>query len=115
VADAVLNDRFGSGVAPLVILFLIVFGLVVFVAGCALLAKAVNRYRETDTEQAQAIADTVPELTTARGIRDTAPGINLAALDECELIWAASEYIDPAGIQRLRAAIRDQQQKGETP
>ena len=113
MADAVLNERFLSGVAPLAIAFLILFGLVVFVAGCALLAKAVQRYRETDAEQTRAIDDTVPEPTTARAIRDTTPGTNLAALDECELIWSASDYIDPAGIERLRATIRDHQQRGE--
>lgn len=48
----------------------------------------------------------------ARPVLDTTPGIDLAARDECELLYSL-----PArhpGIERLKAAIRDEQQKGET-
>ncbi|MFD4968891.1 hypothetical protein [Streptomyces sp. NPDC058424] len=59
---------------------------------------------------------------------DTEPGINLADRDACELLWAMPAYdpatarlndrlaTDPhfaAGLDRLRRAVRDEQQKGE--
>ena len=94
MAGAVLNDRFVSGVAPLVIFFLIVFGLVVFIAGCALLAKAVHRYRDTDLD--------APDLTDPVHPGDVYAWLNQRVADDPELA---------AGTKRLRAAIRDQQQK----
>ncbi|NUR03716.1 MAG: hypothetical protein HOQ47_12720, partial [Streptomyces sp.] len=47
----------------------------------------------------------------ARAVLDTEPGVNLAAQDACELIWDMAPR-DP-GPERLKAAIRREQQKGE--
>lgn len=47
----------------------------------------------------------------ARAVLDTEPGVNLAAQDACELIWGMAPR-DP-GPERLKAAIRREQQKGE--
>ncbi|MFJ5151436.1 hypothetical protein ACIQCF_07580 [Streptomyces sp. NPDC088353] len=61
-------------------------------------------------------------------VLDTEPGINLADRDVCELLWAMPDYdhtaarlderlaADPdfaAGLDRLRRAVRNEQQKGE--
>lgn len=69
---------------------------------------------------------------------DTEPGIDLALQDECELIWSMPAHdrataqitegltnlfkalgppptAEGSGWDRLRDAIRDEQQKGETP
>lgn len=51
--------------------------------------------------------------TTRPAALDTEPGIDLALQDECELLWSIPS--DSPGWDRLRAAIRDEQQKGETP
>jgi hypothetical protein len=53
----------------------------------------------------------IPARTTPP-VLDVEPGIDLPLRDECELLYSL-----PArhpGPDRLRAAIRDQQQKGET-
>jgi hypothetical protein len=39
---------------------------------------------------------------------DNQPGTNSADLDECELIWATP---DPAGLDRLRQALREQREE----
>lgn len=41
---------------------------------------------------------------------DAEPGFDVVLQDECELIWSLS--VDQAGIDRLRAAIRGEQQEG---
>jgi hypothetical protein len=43
---------------------------------------------------------------------DNEPGVHLADLDECRLLWDMPER--HPGLDRLKAAIRNQQQKGET-
>lgn len=113
MADAVLSQRLLIGGAALAALFLVVLALV---GGFLLLAEFVDRYRQTDTKQAAFLAGTLPEPTPVTAVIDTTPGINLAARDECERIWSmpAHEPADldlNAGCDRLRAAIRDQQQK----
>ncbi|MGW2937638.1 hypothetical protein ACWDA7_38835 [Streptomyces sp. NPDC001156] len=58
------------------------------------------------------LAEQLPRA--ARPRIDTRPGINLADLDECERIWSMPAYLDPglaAGLDQLRAAVRDEQQQ----
>lgn len=53
----------------------------------------------------------------AAGRRETAPGTDAALLDEIELIASLPVYEAPdveEGFDRLRQAIRDEQQKGGT-
>lgn len=42
---------------------------------------------------------------------DAEPGHDVVLQDECELIWSVP-VIDPAGLERLRTAVRDEQEKG---
>jgi hypothetical protein len=55
--------------------------------------------------------DTPPLQSTQPAVLDVEPGINLADRDECELLWAMNAR-NP-GPERLRAATRNQQQKGD--
>jgi hypothetical protein len=51
-----------------------------------------------------------------RALLEAEPGINPGDQSECERIWSMPAY-DPdgtAGFDRLRQAVRDEQQKGET-
>jgi hypothetical protein len=89
VADAVLSQRLLIGGAALGLLFLIVLALVGAFAG---LAFFVDRYRQADAQVERILTET---LTTRPAPAD----------DTRELA---------AGCDRLKAAIRNQQQKGET-
>lgn len=109
MAHAVLTQRLLVGGAALVGLFLVVLLLVV---GFALLAMAVDRYRQTDVKQAEFTATTRPAPAATSAVLDTEPGIDLALADECALILAATTAQE-TGWDRLRAAIRDEQQKGD--
>jgi len=111
MAHAVFVQRLVTGIAPLALLFCTVLGVLVFIAACALLARVVHRYRETDAKQEQCIASTLPDQVPLKAVVDTAPGINLADLDECRLLWDMPER--HPGLDRLRAAIRDEQKKGD--
>lgn len=68
-----------------------------------LVAAVVNaiRYHRRTAEQPSA-----PDL-------DTAPGMDLALHDECELMWSVPTSPDLTGLNRLERAIRDEQ-NGET-
>lgn len=110
MAHAVLTQRLLVGGAALVGLFLVVLLLVV---GFALLAMAVDRYRQTDVNQAEFDATTRPAPAAKSAVVDTEPGIDLGLRDECDRIALASGLYDPNGLDRLWAAIRDEQSKGD--
>lgn len=110
MAHAVLVQRLIVGIAPLALLFLVVLGVLVLIAGFALLAKAVHRYRETDTRQAEFLASTLPDAAPLQALLDTEPGTNLADRDACELLIADDPEF-AAHCERLWAAIRNQQKK----
>lgn len=112
MAHAVLTQHLLVGGAALAGLFLVVLLLVV---GFVLLAMAVDRYRQTDAKQAEFDVTTRPAPAPTSAVLDTEPGINLALRDECDRIALASGLYDPDGLDRLRAAIRNEQQKGEQP
>lgn len=111
-ADAVSNAQFTIGAA--LAGFLVVaslLGVLVVVAGWRVIRWAADRYRQADARQAAFLAETLePEPAPTRAVLDTEPGIDLALRDECDRILAAT---DNAGFDRLRAAIRDEQNKGE--
>ncbi|MGW5123226.1 hypothetical protein ACWEQ7_04020 [Streptomyces sp. NPDC004069] len=65
-----------------------------------------------------------PAVPARPAVLDTEPGINLAHRDLCERLWAMPAYDrsaaaltdDPdfaAGLDRLRRAVRNEQQKGD--
>lgn len=115
MADVVLRERLVVAGAAVAALFLIVLLLV---AAFVLLAHMVDRYRRTDAKQEEFLAQTLPELDVPVAVVDTRPGIDLALADECALILAATNEHEAdlaAGLDRLRDAVRNQQQKGETP
>jgi hypothetical protein len=95
----------------LLVLFLTVLAVCVGIAGFALLAQAVTRYREADAQVEEILTDTLPGPAPLKAIRDVEPGINLALADECARLFNMPER-EP-GPERLRAAIRREQQKGE--
>ena len=137
MADAVLTQRLLVGASALAGLFLVVLLLVV---AFWLLARIADRFRRANATCEQIMTESVAPVPT-RTIRDTEPGIDLGLQDECELLYAQRAYdhatatvheglsrlfeqlgpppsdeaaYDEAGFDRLRAAIRDEQQKGET-
>ena len=93
---------------------------VVLVVGGCLLVRAVRRVRLADQQPVWDVRDEDRERWTdtpapplprriTPPVVDTRPGIDLGARDTCELLWDM-----PArhpGLDRLRQAIRDQQQK----
>mgnify|MGYP003624034222 CR=1 FL=1 len=98
MGHAVFVQRLVVGITPLALLFLTVLGVLVFIAGCALLAKAVHRYRDSDLDE----ADTTDPIYATNvyewlaSIANNAPELS-------------------AGIARLRNALRDKQQEGDRP
>ena len=95
-----------SNAAALAIAGVIALGFV------ALIYRAGRSIEQANTTCEQILADTLPEPEPA--VLDTEPGINLNLRDECDRIMATPSPFDEAGAERLRAAIRDEQQKGET-
>lgn len=76
--------------------------------------------REEEARQAAWLATRIPDpapmpTVPVTAVVDTEPGIDLGLRDECDRIALASGLYDPNGLDRLRAAIRDEQQKGEQP
>lgn len=70
--------------------------------------------RENEAQRAQIFADMPAAPAPTAAVLDTEPGINLNLRDECDRILATPSPFDEAGADRLWAAIRDEQQKGET-
>ena len=95
-----------TNAAALAIAAVIALGFVALVyrAGC--------RIKQADAQVARIYAETL-DAASKPAVLDTEPGINLGLQDECALIWSVPSP-DDAGFDRLRAAIRDEQQKGET-
>lgn len=113
VADAVLTQRLLVGGAAVAGLCLIVLLLI---TAFWLLASIANRLRQANAQCERILAEAAEPAPT-RAVLDTEPGVNLADLDKCALILAATnehEAALEAGRNRLLAAIRDEQQKGET-
>lgn len=82
----------------------VAYGLVYVLLGLAI--WRVNRPRRPALEARIAAAR---ERTITPAVLDTEPGINLADLDDCELMLSDPEFA--AHCDRLWQAIRDEQQK----
>ena len=74
--------------------------------------------REEEARQAAWLATRIPDpapmpTVPVTLVVDTEPGIDLGLRDECDRIALASGLYDPNGLDRLWAAIRDEQSKGD--
>jgi hypothetical protein len=70
---------------------------------------AVRLSRRADA-RAEATDAALAATPTARPVIETEPGFNLAEQDDLELLYSMPAY---TGLDRLRDAIRNEQQKGE--
>jgi hypothetical protein len=77
------------------------------------MCRLVSRYRRADQEK----PPLPPEPAMLTAVLDLEPGRNLALRDECQRLWSMPAYgeVDlddlDARLDRLRAAIRDEQHK----
>ena len=117
IADAVQEAKLTIGGAAVALLFLCFLAAAGLVLGAWAIWRVVRHYRETDAKQAEALAEQVVDPAPREPVRDTEPGIRLDWRDECELLFTMPAYqpADPeleAGCDRLRAALRNERQKG---
>lgn len=87
--------------------------ILVGIVGAVFCALQVRRALREPLERDRIVANAI--LRNNPPARETEPGSAFALQDECELLWSIPEYVDPeveAGLERLRAAIRDEQQGG---
>lgn len=116
MADAVLTQRLVVAAGALALLFLVVFGLLVCLGLFALLGKATIRWRQT-----RGAHDVGPD--SLRLLEDTAADITVYVAEDPDL-WDAFGPHTPmpdltahpdtnTGLERLRRAVRDEQQKGD--
>lgn len=87
--------------------------IAVVVVGTVFCVLQVRRALRQPLERDRIVANAI--LLYNPPARETEPGSAFALQDECELLWSIPEYIDPeteAGLDRLRAALRDEQEGG---
>jgi hypothetical protein len=85
--------------------------IVLAALGATVCAWQVRRALREPSERDRIIREARARTGLPPAAPDNVPGVNGADLDECELIWATP---DTAGLDRLRQAIRDEQQNGGT-
>jgi hypothetical protein len=119
IADALQTGETVVDGAVLAVGFLSTIAAALFLGLVFVFFRFVSRYRRADQARRCArqafiespLPPTQPVRQVTPAVLDTRPGTNLAAQDECELIWdmAARE----PGPERLWWAVRDEQQRGE--
>lgn len=108
MADAVLEQRLVVSFGALALVFLIVCGLLVLLGGCALIAKAIDRWRTASRQVDDILAD-IPD-SPAPTVHDVGPD-NLRLLEDLDAHLKAYG----AAVADLYDTTREEQQEGAAP